>query len=72
LCGGVSETAAFTRYQATRDRMLADVFDITCALCEFPQPTRFLQLHGELGRAVDIEAAALAERPLAAHRTLAA
>ena len=72
LCGRLSEAAAFTRYQATRDRMLADVFDITCALCEFPPPKRFLQLHGELGRAVDIEAAALAERPIVARHTLAA
>jgi flavin-dependent dehydrogenase len=72
LSGRLSEAAAFSRYQATRDRMLADVFDITCALCEFPPPKRFLQLHGELGRAVDIEAAALADLPIVACRTLAA
>jgi flavin-dependent dehydrogenase len=72
FCGDVSEAAAFAWYQATRDRMLADVFDITCALCEFPPPKRFLQLHRELGRAVDIEAAALAERPVLAHRFQAA
>jgi flavin-dependent dehydrogenase len=72
LSGRANEAAAFTGYGATRDRMLAEVFDLTCALCEFPPPKRFVQLHGELGRAVDIEAEALAERPILAPHTLAA
>jgi flavin-dependent dehydrogenase len=72
LSGRASEADAFTGYGATRDRMLAEVFDITCALCEFPAPRRFVQLHADLGRAVDIEAEALAERPILASPTLAA
>jgi flavin-dependent dehydrogenase len=72
LSGRASEADAFAGYGATRDRMLAEVFDITCALCEFPAPRRFVQLHADLGRAVDIEAEALAERPILASPTLAA
>jgi flavin-dependent dehydrogenase len=59
----VTEAAALAGYQATRDRMLADIFDITCALSEFPPRERFLELQRDLGRAVDTEAADLAERP---------
>ena len=62
LGGRTNEATAMADYQATRDRMLADVFDITCALCEFPPPREFFELYRELGRAVDAEAATLAER----------
>jgi flavin-dependent dehydrogenase len=72
LRGDVTEAAALAGYQATRDRMLVDVFDITCALTEFPPPQRFLELHRELGRAVDTEAAALGQRPDLVVRALAA
>ncbi|HYU65994.1 MAG TPA: FAD-dependent monooxygenase, partial [Jatrophihabitantaceae bacterium] len=72
LLGVVTEAVALAGYQATRDRMLADIFDITCALSEFPRPERFLALQRDLGRAIDTEAAALAERPDLAVRALAA
>jgi 2-polyprenyl-6-methoxyphenol hydroxylase-like FAD-dependent oxidoreductase len=72
LRGDVTEAAAFASYQATRDLMLADIFDITCALAAFPPPERFVELQGHLHRAVDTEAAALAERPTLAARALAA
>jgi len=72
LLGVVTEACAFAGYQATRDRMLADIFDITCALSEFPPPERFLALQRDLGRAVDTEAAELADRPDLAGRALAA
>jgi flavin-dependent dehydrogenase len=72
LRGDVNEAVALAGYQATRDRMLADIFDITCALVEFPPPERFLELQGDLRRAVDTEAATLAEWPDLSARDLAA
>jgi hypothetical protein len=72
LDGRTSEAVAFSDYQTTRDRMLADVFDLTCALCEFPPPRRFFELHRELGRAVDFEAATRAEQAFRAPGEVAA
>jgi flavin-dependent dehydrogenase len=72
LRGDVTETAALANYQTTRDRMLADIFNITCALSEFPPPQRFIALHRDLGHAIDVEAAALAEWPDLTTRALAA
>jgi 2-polyprenyl-6-methoxyphenol hydroxylase-like FAD-dependent oxidoreductase len=60
LDGTTDEAAALARYQAERDRMLAEVFDLTLALGAFPGAGRFVQLQKELGRAIDDQAAELA------------
>ena len=54
-------------FEAQRDRALADTFRLTRALAAFPPHERFVELQGELGRALDAEARFLAERgPLTA------
>jgi flavin-dependent dehydrogenase len=72
LRGEITEAAALAGYQAIRDRMLADVFDITCALSEFPPRERFIELQRGLVRVVDSEAMELAARPSMARGALAA
>jgi len=62
LCGRVEEPVALGAYQRQRDAAVADIFDLTCALGTFPPVSDFLDLMRRLGRAIDIEAAALAGR----------
>lgn len=66
LRGDESESEALTSYHRTRDRMLRDVFDLTCELAEFPPPDRFAQLQKQLGDAIDTQSALLAARPVPA------
>ena len=67
LSGAMDETAAMARYQDRRDRMIRPIFDLTCELGKFPDPTRFVELQRALSAAIDTEAAELARlpRPLA-------
>ena len=55
---------ALTAYRSDRNRMVRDLFDITCELGTFPGETRFTELLKELALAVDRQAAELARRPL--------
>jgi flavin-dependent dehydrogenase len=64
LRGRIEEPAAMGTYQRQRDAALADIFDLTCALGTYPPVSEFLDLMRQLGRAIDIEAAALADRPI--------
>lgn len=64
LRGRVQELVAMDAYERQRDAALADIFDLTCALGAYPPVSEFLDLMRQLGRAVDIEAAALARRPI--------
>ncbi len=56
------ETAAMRDFELQRDRALAETFRLTRALGAFPAPEGFVELQGELGRALDAEAQELAAR----------
>ena len=58
------ETAALAAYEKERDRLAAEVFEITCALSTFPEQGRFLQLQKQLAVAIDVMAGEMAARPL--------
>jgi hypothetical protein len=45
--------------------MLREVFEITCALAQFPPLDEFVELQRALSIAIDAEAAVLADRPRA-------
>jgi flavin-dependent dehydrogenase len=60
LRGRVEEPVALGAYERQRDAALADVFDLTCALGAYPPVPEFLDLMRRLGRAIDVDAAALA------------
>jgi flavin-dependent dehydrogenase len=64
LRGRVEEPVAMDAYERQRDAALADVFNLTCALGAYPPVPEFLDLMRQLGRAIDIEAATLAARPI--------
>jgi flavin-dependent dehydrogenase len=61
-----SELEALERYAAERERMLREIFEITCELSTMPPPSRFVELQKQLGVAIDRLAGELAERPLVA------
>jgi flavin-dependent dehydrogenase len=61
-----AERNAFERFHAERDRMLRDVFEITCELSCLPERSRFVELQKQLARAIDEQAAELAQRPIPA------
>ena len=63
LRGERDEAHALEAYQRTRDRMLREIFEITCALAQFPPIDQFVELQRALSTAIDAEAAALADRP---------
>jgi flavin-dependent dehydrogenase len=56
--------AALADYQRRTDEARREIFDITCALADFPPVPRFVALQRQLSVAIDVEAAALAARPL--------
>ena len=65
--GGVADEAdALASYQRQRDALLRETYDITCALSEYPEPGRFVQLQRQLAEAIDTEARFLASLPAAA------
>jgi flavin-dependent dehydrogenase len=61
-----AELDALERYAADRERMLREIFEITCELSTMPSPTRFVELQKQLGVAIDRLAGELADRPLVA------
>jgi 2-polyprenyl-6-methoxyphenol hydroxylase-like FAD-dependent oxidoreductase len=63
LGSGVTEQDALSDYQRQRDRLSAETFVITEALCRFPAPARFAELQIRLGEALEREATELASRP---------
>jgi flavin-dependent dehydrogenase len=60
------ERDALRAYHAERDRMLREIFELTCALSEMPPITRFVELQKQLAGAIDRHAGELAERSLLA------
>ena len=62
LRGAADEPVAMRTYERQRDDAIRDTFRITRELARFPPPGRFAELHGELSRALDVEARQLAAR----------
>ncbi len=64
LRGDVDEASALAGYHADRDRLLREIFEITCELVTYPSADRFIQLQKQLSSAIDAQAGDLAARPL--------
>jgi len=62
--------AALGDYHRGRDRALREVFELTCALADYPSVPRFVELQKQLSRALDAEATELALRPVPGERVL--
>lgn len=60
------ELEALECYATERERMLREIFEITCELSTMPPLPRFVELQKQLGVAIDRLAGELAERPLVA------
>jgi flavin-dependent dehydrogenase len=58
-----AEREALRGYHAERDRMLREIFEITCELSGVPPLDRFVELQKLLGVAIDRHAGELADRP---------
>jgi 2-polyprenyl-6-methoxyphenol hydroxylase-like FAD-dependent oxidoreductase len=56
------DAGALAGYQRRRDEALREVFELTCALANYPPVPRFVELQKQLARALDTEAAKLAAR----------
>lgn len=69
LSGVVAEREALHSYGRQRDRVLRDVFEITCAMAAYPPPNEFVALQKQLGAALDREADLLTAREPLATRT---
>jgi flavin-dependent dehydrogenase len=65
------ERGALRGYHAERDRMLREIFEITCELSNVPPLARFVELQKQLGVAIDRHAGELADRPTFAAATAA-
>ncbi|HLM62756.1 MAG TPA: FAD-dependent monooxygenase [Acidimicrobiales bacterium] len=63
--------AALGDYRRQADEARREIFDITCALADFPPVARFIELQRQLAAAIDVEATALAARPVLQPRRLA-
>jgi flavin-dependent dehydrogenase len=70
LTGETDEHTALAGYGRHRDRALREVFELTCALAAYPAVPRFVELQRQLSRALDVEAAELAARPVPGAREL--
>jgi 2-polyprenyl-6-methoxyphenol hydroxylase-like FAD-dependent oxidoreductase len=71
LRGGLYETAALAGYQRQRDEAIREIFDITSALAHYPPVAEFVALQKRLSRAIEVEAASLAARPVPGQPQLA-
>ena len=60
LCSGADDTDALAAYQRERDRLLREIFEITCQLAAYPPIPRFIELQKQLSAAIDREATRLA------------
>jgi flavin-dependent dehydrogenase len=63
LLSPAEEHDALCTYQHERDRMLREIFELTCELSEVPPRPRFVELQKQLATAIDRHAGELAERP---------
>jgi 2-polyprenyl-6-methoxyphenol hydroxylase-like FAD-dependent oxidoreductase len=71
LRGELYETAALAGYQRQRNQALREIFAITCALAHYPPVAEFVALQKRLSRAIEMEAASLAARPVPGQPQLA-
>jgi flavin-dependent dehydrogenase len=71
LCTPSDERDALRAYHTERDRMLREIFEITCELSGVPPLARFVELQKQLAVAIDRHAGELAERPAFAAATAA-
>jgi 2-polyprenyl-6-methoxyphenol hydroxylase-like FAD-dependent oxidoreductase len=71
LRGDTDDDTALASYQRQRDRALQEVFELTCALAEYPPVPEFVELQRQLSHALDAEAAELAARPTPGEHQLA-
>jgi 2-polyprenyl-6-methoxyphenol hydroxylase-like FAD-dependent oxidoreductase len=71
LRGDVDESTALAGYQRRRDRSLREIFELTCAMAQYPPVPEFVELQKQLGRAIDVEAAELAALSFPGERELA-
>ena len=60
LRGAAEEGIALAGYQQQRDEAVRDIFDLTCALADYPPAAEFVDLQKRLSAAIDAEAATLA------------
>jgi flavin-dependent dehydrogenase len=63
VLGDVPEHVAMAAYERERNRALAEIFDVTCRLSQFPPVDQFVELQKSLSSLVDAEATWLAARP---------
>ena len=70
LCGASDDHTALAAYQHRRDRALRGVFELTCSMAAYPPVPEFVELQKRLGRAIEVEAAELADRPVPGEREL--
>jgi 2-polyprenyl-6-methoxyphenol hydroxylase-like FAD-dependent oxidoreductase len=59
-----SEHEAMAHYEAERDAAIGEIFFLTRRLGAFPPRAEFIDLHSRYSTALELEALALAERPL--------
>ena len=71
LQGDRAFPAALGDYRHQADEARREIFDITCALADFPPVDRFVELQRQLSAAIEVEATALAARPVTQPRRLA-
>jgi len=71
LRGEADEHAALAGYQRDRDEALREVFEVTCALADYPSVSRFVELQRQLSRAIETEATRLAAFRVPGERQLA-
>jgi flavin-dependent dehydrogenase len=64
LRGEVDESIALAGYHAERNRMLREIFELTCEMSAYPSGPRFTELQRGLGGAVERHAAELAAWPV--------
>ena len=62
---------ALDRYRREAEAARREIFDLTCALAEFPPPGQFIELQRQLSAAIETEATALAARPVPGRDRLA-
>jgi 2-polyprenyl-6-methoxyphenol hydroxylase-like FAD-dependent oxidoreductase len=71
LRGDIDDGTALARYQFQRDGALRDVFELTCALAQYPPVPEFVELQRQLSHSLDTEAAELAAWPIPGEREFA-
>jgi flavin-dependent dehydrogenase len=57
------ERRALDEYRSERERLLREIFELTCELSQMPATDRFVELQKELAAAIDRHAGELAARP---------